>query len=152
MKPSSSLVTLLKILIGLVLAVTAVGKLLDNRGFATVLQTYQTFPEGSLLGLGLCISLAELGLAVWLFSGRYLRLAALTALLMHLTYAIWSAVSVLRDLKISNCGCFGVFWARPLGWSTVVEDLVMTALCLVLYLAAGLKAPSSGRLTSSHRE
>jgi hypothetical protein len=54
---------------------------------------------------------------------------------MHLLYAAWSA-AVLRGLKLANCGCFGVSFARPLGWSTVVEDGGMTVLSLALYALA----------------
>jgi hypothetical protein len=39
-------------------------------------------------------------------------------------------------LKLSNCGCFGVFLARPLDWGTVVEDGVMAALSAALLLLA----------------
>lgn len=130
----------LQYFIATVLLVTALGKLLDNRGFAEVLVTYQipaSFPL--LLSLGLAVSLAELFLALWLFVGKRLRLAAIFAFIMHLFYAAWSALSLLRGLQIPNCGCFGVFLARPLAWSTVTEDLVMTAFCLALvYLSPPL--------------
>lgn len=116
-------------LIGTILLVTAVGKLLDLPGFAKVLGTYQAFPESTLFAIAAAVVLAELVLAVWLFSGWRPRAAAFCALGIHLAYAAWSAVSIARGLHLSNCGCFGVFWPRPLGWSTVVEDLVVAAAC-----------------------
>jgi hypothetical protein len=51
---------------------------------------------------------------------------------MHFAYAGWSAVALLRGLRLDNCGCFGVFLARPLGWETVAEDMVMVGLSLWL--------------------
>jgi hypothetical protein len=116
-------------LVGTILLVTAVGKLLDIRGFAKVLGTYQAFPESTLLAIAAAVVLAELALAIWLFSGWRPRPAAFWALGMHLVYAAWSAISIARGLHLSNCGCFGVFWPRPLNWSTVVEDLVVAAAC-----------------------
>jgi hypothetical protein len=119
---------ILRLFIGFVLLATAAGKLLDVRGFAGVLRTYEAFPEDALLPVAIGAPLAELALALWLFSGRRMTGAAAAALGMHLFYAGWAAASVLRGLKLANCGCFGVFLARPLGWNTVLEDLVLTGL------------------------
>jgi hypothetical protein len=33
-------------------------------------------------------------------------------------------------------GCFGIFLARPLGWDTLAEDLVLTAFSYTLYRLA----------------
>jgi hypothetical protein len=126
----------LRIFIGLVLLATAAGKWLDVPGFARVLANYDVFPEGLLGPVAVLVPLAELALAAWLFSGRRLVGAAATSAAMHLAYTAWSAAAILRGLKLANCGCFGVFFARPLGWSTVTEDLVMTGLSVALVALA----------------
>jgi hypothetical protein len=131
----------LRFALGAVLLVTAAGKLLDIPGFADVLKTYEAFPDAILLPLALAIPLAELALGLWLFSGRFLAAAAIAAVVMHFLYAVWSAVSVLRGLRLSNCGCFGVFWPRPLGWSTVLEDLVLMAASFALATLARKRPP-----------
>ncbi|MEP6993277.1 MAG: MauE/DoxX family redox-associated membrane protein [Acidobacteriota bacterium] len=125
--------------IGFVLFATAVGKLLDIPGFARILASYQALPEPFLFPVAIATPLAELGLSIWLFSGRWIAGAALASVVMHLAYASWSAVGVSRGLELSNCGCFGVFLARPLGWSTVLEDLVMVGLSLWLLALARRK-------------
>ena len=51
------------------LLATSVGKLLDVRGFAQVLLTYDSLPEAMVLPVALGLPLLELGLSVWLFSG-----------------------------------------------------------------------------------
>ena len=124
----------LRALIAFILFVTAVGKFLDVPGFARVLATYRAFPDGLLLTLAVLVPAAELALAVWLVVGWRPFGAAVAALGMHLGYAAWSASAILRGLHLANCGCFGVFLPRPLGWSTVVEDLVLSALCGALVL------------------
>ena len=131
----------LRFAIGAVLLASAAGKLLNIRGFADVLKTYEAFPDQALLPLALAIPLAELALAVWLLSGRNLAAAAVTSAVMHLAYALWSAISVLRGLKLSNCGCFGVFWPRPLGWSTVLEDLILMTASFTLAALARITHP-----------
>jgi methylamine utilization protein MauE len=122
--------------IGLVLLATALGKFLDVPGFARILETYRAFPPWSLTILAWLIPAAELALAIWLFWGRGLRAAALASLGLHTLYAGWSAVSIARGLQLSNCGCFGVFFPRPLHWSTVAEDGVMMLLSGALAVLA----------------
>ena len=127
------LALLLRGFVILVLLTTAVGKLLDIPGFARVLGHYEIFPGGLQGPLALFVPLFELLLALWLLSGKKLPAAALTALLLHAAYAALSMLTLLRGIRLDNCGCFGVFFARPLGWGTVIEDGVMMAICLILY-------------------
>jgi methylamine utilization protein MauE len=119
--------------IAAILLVSAVAKFLDVAGFARILAQYRSFPEAALLPLAVAIPAVELLLALWLFSGRRLAAAALVSSALHAAYAAWSAASVLRGLRLPNCGCFGVFLPRRLSWSTVVEDLVLVAASLGLY-------------------
>ncbi len=133
---------ILRALIAFILFVTAVGKFLDVPGFARVLATYHAFPDGLLLPLAVLVPAAELALAIWLVVGRRPFAAAVAALGMHLGYAAWSASAILRGLRLANCGCFGVFLPRPLGWSTVIEDLILSALCGALVLVTP-RSPAS---------
>jgi hypothetical protein len=123
--------------IAVVLGATAIGKLLDLPGFVQVLRTYQALPEFALWPVALGMPLAELLVAAWLVAGRRLRGAAFASAGLHAAYAVWSAAAVLRGLKLPNCGCFGVFLRRPLGWHTVFEDVAMLAISLALAALAG---------------
>jgi hypothetical protein len=108
---------------------TGLAKLLDVFAFARIIGTYGVFTESVLLPLAVLVAVAEIALSAWLASGRRLFAAALTALAMHIVYAGWGASAVLRGLNLSNCGCFGAYFPRPLGWGTVAEDLGMAFLC-----------------------
>ena len=133
---------LLRVAIGAILFATAVGKLLDVPGFARVLGTYRAIPDALLLPAAIAIPAAELLVALWLWSGRRPFGAAVAAFVMHSAYAAWSASAVLRGLELSNCGCFGVFWPRRLGWSTVVEDLAVAGACAWLASTARRARPA----------
>jgi hypothetical protein len=135
-----ALAVFLRFAIGAILLATAVGKLLDIPGFVRILAQYRALPEEALMPLATAVPVAELVLAVWLFSGRRLAAAALASVGLHAAYAVWSAAAVLRGLKLPNCGCFGVFLARRLSWSTVVEDLVLVAASVGLYSLARRQA------------
>jgi len=136
---------------GLLLLTTAVGKLLDNRGFAEVIATYQFFiPEPLLLPLGLAVSLVELAMAIAIFAGWQLTRLAQATILMHLGYMVLATITNLRDLELDNCGCFGVFLARPMAWSTVIEDGVLTALGILFYVAARGRTSAQSASGSAH--
>lgn len=124
-----------RLFLAVVFVATAVGKLLDNRGFAEVLATFELLPTAILLPFALAISLTELALALWLFSRRQMRQAAIAAFAFNLGYVAWLAVALARGLEIPNCGCFGVFWARPLTPYMLLEDSVLILASVVLILA-----------------
>jgi uncharacterized membrane protein YphA (DoxX/SURF4 family) len=126
---------LLRYFLGLLFVATAVGKLLDNRGFARVIGTYQLgIPSDGLLVVGLSVSLLELIIGLNILGGRALRKSVLATLWFHLGYASLALITLLRGIALSNCGCFGVFWARALSWATVVEDLTLAAVSLTCWL------------------
>jgi uncharacterized membrane protein YphA (DoxX/SURF4 family) len=110
---------------------TALGKLLDNRGFAAVIATYQfPIPEPLLLPLGLVVSLVELAIGLAILTGFQLRRAALFTVAVHVGYLSLAVITNLRGIALVNCGCFGVFLARPMTWYTVLEDAILLALSL----------------------
>lgn len=119
--------------IGWVLLLAAIGKLLDNRHFAEVLAQWQLFPSWSLLPLGVVMSLLELVLAAWLFSGRRLAQAALVSVLFHLGYTTGTVITLLRGISLPDCGCFGILFAHPLDWPMAIEDFIAAILSFVLY-------------------
>ena len=124
----------LKYFFVLILLSTAIGKLLDNRGFAEVILTYQFgIPFTLAMVLGLSVSLFELflGLAV-LLDIRQTRNCILL-IMMHAGYAFLALTSLARDLQLKNCGCFGIFLQRPLTWFTFVEDIVLISMASLFY-------------------
>jgi hypothetical protein len=103
----------LVILIGSTLLLAATGKLLENRHFAEVLAQWQLFPTWAPLPLGVGASLAELVLAIWLFSGWKLATAALLSILFHFGYSIATIITLLRGIRLPDCGCFGILFPHP---------------------------------------
>ncbi len=121
--------------LGLLFLATGTGKLLDNRGFSDVLASYQFgLPDALLLPMALAISLTEFAIGWNILLGRSLLLSVLATLYFHLAYASLAVLTLLRGIPLANCGCFGVFLARPLRWTTVVEDLMLAAISLVCWL------------------
>jgi uncharacterized membrane protein YphA (DoxX/SURF4 family) len=127
----------LRIFLAAFLLAAGIGKGLDIPGFIAVIKTYEMgLPEWALWPSAIGIILIEIGLGAWLLIGWRLSSAALTSAVLHAGYFLLLASALWRGLEISNCGCFGVFLARPLGWDTLAEDLVLIALSYALYRLA----------------
>ena len=133
---------ILQIFIGGIIFLSALGKSLDMPGFIEVLNTYQAFPPYLLRPMGFSVTGVEFLLGVWILSGFRLSISALGAALLNTFYAGWVALTLLRGLTLSNCGCFGVFFPQPLTWFTPIGDLVLVGLCVLLaYLAQTGESP-----------
>ncbi len=121
--------------LGLLFLATGTGKLLDNRGFAQIIASYEfVLPEALLLPLALAVSLAEFTIGLNILLGRSLLRSVLATLYFHLVYANLALITLLRGISLTNCGCFGVFLTRPLRWMTVAEDLMLAAISLTCWL------------------
>jgi uncharacterized membrane protein YphA (DoxX/SURF4 family) len=117
----------------LLLAAASIGKLADMSGFYAVIKSYALLPEAVIPVSAWALAIFELVLAIWLVTGKRLYVAAFAVIMLHLVYLIWLAIALARGLDIPNCGCFGVFWARPLSWFTPIEDLILLALAIVMW-------------------
>ena len=81
--------------------------------------------------------------------GSVTAAAAVGSAGIHLAYAAWSAVTILRGLRLANCGCFGATLKRPLGWSTVAEDLGLVAASALLFFLSLRECRAEGMTTVS---
>lgn len=121
-------------LLALAFLATGFGKLLDVPGFAAVLADYQVWPMPLLLPLAAAITAIELAIGVAVLAPAWRRRAALAAALLALGNAALLTLTLWRGIALENCGCFGVFLARPLTPWTPLEDLLLFG---VAVLASG---------------
>jgi uncharacterized membrane protein YphA (DoxX/SURF4 family) len=130
--------------LGVIVLGAGVGKALDLSGFIGVIKTYElALPDWALLISGTTVTLFELGLGAWILSGWRLRFAALLSAVMNFGYLVLLTSALWRGLELQNCGCYGVFLARPLRWYTPLEDLSLIAVSVALfYLSAGPESES----------
>ena len=117
----------------LLLAASAIGKLADMPGFYAVIKSYALLPEPVIPISAWALAIVEFILAIWLVIGKRIDVAALVVIALHVVYLAWLMIALARGLNIPNCGCFGVFWPRPLTWFTPAEDFVLLALAMVMW-------------------
>jgi hypothetical protein len=122
----------LRYFIASVLLLTGIGKLLDVPGFIEVIDTYKIIPTFLQPAVAVSMVLIELKIAENLFRKINLKITALAATALHVCFTLLATLTLLRGIEVPNCGCFGVFWARPLTFITVAEDVFMVGVCVLL--------------------
>lgn len=133
-----------RVFVGLILLSTGFGKLLDIPGFIPVLDAYQLMPHSVSVVLAFSLPLIELATGFGLLLSTRPIIPAWTAVALHLLMLTAVIITLQRGIQIDNCGCFGVFLARPLSFQTFIEDLAMLAFSiLALILAYTRKTGSS---------
>jgi uncharacterized membrane protein YphA (DoxX/SURF4 family) len=132
-KKNDSLRECLRWFFGFLMSASAMGKLLDMNGFYGVVETYRLLPVAVIPLSAWALVLVEIAIAAWLVSGKSTGYAAIGLVALHVVYLLWILIALSRGLQISNCGCFGVYFARPLTWQTPVEDIVLLAFAFLLW-------------------
>ena len=130
MRPALPWPALAAWLLAAVLFATGLGKALDVPGFATVLAQYRLLPAGTEAPIAWGLTLAELTLAAALLHRPWRRAAAWAAVALFLANAAVLSLTLWRGLELTNCGCFGVFWPRPLRPWTPLEDVALAVIAL----------------------
>lgn len=109
-------------LLGLILISTGIGKALDMPGFESVVATYQLMPPWGNTLTAYSLPFIEIATGIGLFRHYRLKIAAYSAVILHGLFLSSAAFTLWRGIALDNCGCFGVFFARPLGAQTLFED------------------------------
>jgi hypothetical protein len=110
----------------------ALGKALDLPGFVLVLAEYRLVPSALLVPGAILLVLVEASIAIGLLLPPLRRRAALAMAALAAIYGIALTMTLLRGIALMNCGCFGVFLARPLTVFSPLEDLLLVLLALLL--------------------
>lgn len=126
--------SLLHVFFALLMLASAGGKLLDMPGFYRIVDTYQMMPAAIIPLSAWILTLFELGLGFALLEKKMAATASLALAPLHLFYLAGLSQALLRGLNLPNCGCFGVYWGRPLTVYTLVEDIVLLVLAAALCL------------------
>jgi len=133
----SVLYWIFRIILGVLITGAGVGKLLDVRGFVSIIKTYQlSLPMWLMWIIAIGIIVFEVVLGLWILFGNNLKTPAILSIMMHSGYFILLTTSLLRGLNLQNCGCFGVFLARPLTWYSPLEDIVLVIVSYGLFILA----------------
>jgi protein-disulfide isomerase len=116
------IVALLRIALSAVFGVAGVTKLLDQRGTREAVKNFGA-PEALAPTLAVLLPLIELAIAAGLLFSKTAGVSAMAALLMLAVFVAAIGVNLARG-NTHDCHCFGQLYSRPLGWSTLVRNIV----------------------------
>ncbi len=128
-----------RVFVGLVLVSTGIGKGLDMLGFVAILDGYQLQPHWASVFLAYTLPFIEFGIGISLLMAFHRVTTAWLAVGFHILMLSVVVITLMRGIELENCGCFGVFLARPLTPITAIEDVVMLVMSLLVLLDAKLR-------------
>lgn len=128
---------LLSLLLGIILACSAVPKLLQPRSFTLAALEYRIVSGHLAAIVARSIPILELMCAILLCTGVALRVAATGAVILLTMFLVGVTVNLHRGHQI-DCNCFGRRVRRKISFSLVFQDLVLiSAATTVWQLATG---------------
>lgn len=130
----SLIIALVRLLLSAVFGVAGVTKLLDQPGTREAVINFGA-PKSFAPSVAIALPLVELAIAAGLLFTPTAWWSALAALFVLGLFVIAIGVNLARG-KTHECHCFGQIYSRPLGWPTLVRNMVF-ALTAVLVLWNG---------------
>jgi thiol-disulfide isomerase/thioredoxin len=116
------IVVLLRIALSAVFGIAGVTKLLDPRGTRDAVKNFGS-PDSLAPALGIALPIAELAIAAGLLFTTLTVESSLAALVLLGAFVAAISVNLARG-RTHDCHCFGQLYSRPLGWPTLVRNLV----------------------------
>ena len=113
---------LLRIALSAIFGIAGVTKLTDPRGTREAVKNFGA-PEPLAPALAIALPIVELAIAAGLLFNNTARVSALAALLMLILFVVAISVNLARG-QTHDCHCFGQLYSRPLGWPTLVRNLI----------------------------
>lgn len=118
----SLIVVLLRIALSAVFGVAGVTKLLDLGGTRDALKNFGA-PLPLIPALALLLPFIELTVAVALLVDNYTSAGAMGALALLGVFVFAISVNLAQG-RTHDCHCFGQLHSRPLGWSTLIRNII----------------------------
>ncbi|MGH9931743.1 MAG: MauE/DoxX family redox-associated membrane protein, partial [Pyrinomonadaceae bacterium] len=143
---------LLRVALSAVFGVAGVTKLIDPRGTRDAVKNFGA-PEPLAPALTIALPIVELAIAAgFLFTNTTLA-SALAALFMLILFVVAISVNLARG-QTHDCHCFGQLYSRPLGWPTLVRNLIFVLGAVFVLWQSATRAGSGilkmlGELNSS---
>jgi len=142
------LLATLRLGLSVVFGVAGVAKLLDRKGTREAVTNFGA-PASWSAPLGLLLPLAEIAIALGLLFSTTAWASALTALVLLGLFIAAISINLSRG-RAPECHCFGQIYSRPLGWRTLVRNIVF-AFAAGLVIWQGRQAIQALNLPLSER-
>lgn len=129
----SAVLVLARLGLAVVFAAAGVGKLADLAGSRQAVRTFGVRARPANV-IGTLLPVAELAVAVSLIGAGSARWGAVGGLIALSSFCVGIAVA-LRAGRQPDCHCFGQLHSEPVGWRTLVRNVVLAAVAAIIVLA-----------------
>lgn len=119
------LIVLVRIALTVVFGLAGVTKLIDQRGTREAVKNFGA-PKWLAPALSIVLPFTELAIALGLLFVSTTPASSLAAIIVLTVFVIAISVNLARG-RTHDCHCFGQIYSRPLGWPTLVRNLVFAA-------------------------
>ncbi|HEV7797047.1 MAG TPA: MauE/DoxX family redox-associated membrane protein [Pyrinomonadaceae bacterium] len=132
---------LLRIVLSAVFGTAGVTKLFDLGGTREAVKNFGA-PKSIAPALSIALPIMELAIAAGLLFVNTTHASALGALLVLALFIVTIGISLARG-RTHECHCFGQLYSRPLGWPTLVRNLVFALGAGIVFWQAGKETSQS---------
>lgn len=119
-----------RVIVGVLLLVSGLGKLANRPEFVRVVATYRLLPQSVVPIFGFALPLAEGIAGVMMLLGIMSPIPAYAACVLFLIFILAITINLLRGSTETECGCFAGRLEK-ISWSLVLRNLTLTALALL---------------------
>ena len=116
------LIVLIRIALSIVFSVAAITKLLDQEGTREAVQNFGA-PRASAPAVAIILPFVELAIALGLLFSGTTAVSSISGLLLLGIFVLAISVNLARG-QTHDCHCFGQLYSRPLGWPTLVRNII----------------------------
>ena len=135
------LIVLLRIALSVIFGVAGVTKLLDLRGTREAVKNFGA-PEPLVPSLSILLPIVELAIAAGLLFVATTPASAFAAVLVLALFIVAISVNLAQGRK-HDCHCFGQIYSRPLGWPTLVRNLIFALGAGFIFWQSQTQGPAS---------
>ena len=115
-------IALVRLILSLIFLVAGITKLTDQKGTREAVMNFGA-PKAAAPSIAVVLPLLELAIAIGLLFSATAWLSALAALLVLGLFVVAISINLAQG-KTHECHCFGQIYSRPLGWSTLVRNVL----------------------------
>ncbi|MEK7287335.1 MAG: MauE/DoxX family redox-associated membrane protein [Elusimicrobiota bacterium] len=123
-----------RLTVGLTLFISGFLKLLEPAAdFAAAIEAYRILPESLLLPVAQIMPWVELFASGFLLAGYLTRWSAAVCGILSSSFFLALASTLLRGVKIGECGCFGGAGPHLVAWQAMIIDAVLISLAHFIF-------------------
>jgi thiol-disulfide isomerase/thioredoxin/uncharacterized membrane protein YphA (DoxX/SURF4 family) len=132
------IIVLVRIALSVVFSLAGITKLMDQPGTREAVRNFGA-PKATAPAVALILPFVELAIAIGLLFSATTAVSSIGGLLLLGVFIVAISVNLARG-QTHDCHCFGQLYSRPLGWPTLVRNIVFALGAAFVFWQATLTA------------